>query len=87
MSWSSIIKTAFSTPAEVHAFVIGFYHGLLPHRGIPRRVRVGNSDVQKEIHYAKGGYIAGEASKYGVFLAAGALSGDILCGQFLHLVI
>lgn len=68
----STLRTAFSTPAEIHSFVIGFYWGLMPHRGIPSRVPTNNSDVHEEIHYARGGYVAGELSKYGLLFGAGS---------------
>ena len=72
MDRSKLFKTAFSTPAEIHSFVIGFYYGLLPHKGIPKKVANSNADVQKEIHYARGGYVAGELSKYGLIAGVGS---------------
>ena len=59
MSKLKILKTAFDTPAEVHAFVHGFYGGLKrPHR-YPSPPESGES--AREGHYWKGGVIAAKA--------------------------
>jgi len=68
-------KGPFSTYAEWHSFVIGFYHSYDPRsEGIPHALSDAgspryNPDVDKEIHMAKYGYIVGEYSKYGIGLA------------------
>lgn len=59
MSRTDVLKTAFSTPTEVHAFVHGFYAGLKrPHR-YPSLPEGGES--AREPHYWKGGVIAAKA--------------------------
>lgn len=59
MSRSDVLKTAFSTPAEVHAFVHGSYAGLKrPHR-FPSPPDSGES--AREDHYWKGGVITAKA--------------------------
>lgn len=56
---SDPLNTAFSTPAEVHAFVHGLYAGLKrPHR-FPDAPTSGESG--REDHYWKGGVITAKA--------------------------
>lgn len=59
------------TPAEVHAFAIGVYHGVAETRRIPEEVRTGNKDVKKEIHYAKGGFVVGVLLKWSFLILIG----------------
>lgn len=57
MSRTDVLKTAFSTPAEVHAFVSGVYGGLKrPHRypGPPEQ-------WESEAWYWKGGVLTAKA--------------------------
>jgi len=48
-----------SYPAEWHAVGHGLYDGLRSWRGKPQRPPPDNPDVDKEIHYYKGGYVVG----------------------------
>lgn len=67
-------KGIFSTYAECHSFIIGFYHSLSPKsEGIPKELSDKespryNHDVDKEPHMAKYGYVSAEYSKYVLFI-------------------
>jgi len=52
------ISEFLSTYAEIHAFIHGVYSGITEWKGIDSAT-MQNPDVQKEVHYAKGGYILG----------------------------
>ena len=57
-----------STYAEVHAFVIGVYTGLVEWKGLDDKT-MQNPDVKAEIHYAKGGYIAGTLLRWAMIIS------------------
>jgi len=67
-AWKGIFskKGQYIDFVEGHAFINGVYYGILPHRGIPKKVDndVTAHDIQKEPHYARAGYILGETGKY-----------------------
>jgi len=60
-----------STYAEIHAFVLGIYCGLTEWKGLDSET-LNNPDVQKEPHYAKGGYILGTLLRVAIILLIGA---------------
>jgi len=57
-------KGPLSSYAEWHSLGIGFYHGVSEDKQIPTKVLQSNSDVSKEPHYAKTGFVFGVAAKY-----------------------
>ena len=64
-------KGSLISTKEVHAFGIGIYHGITPHKEIPKTVMEDNEDVRREPHYAKGGFIAGRLLAVGGGAVAG----------------
>lgn len=64
----------FSYAAEHHAFSIGFYEGLKDFKdwnGLPDEM-LDNPDVEKEPHYARGGYVIGSLVRVALYLTVGA---------------
>ena len=59
-----------STYTEIHAFVLGIYCGLTEWKGLDSET-LSNPDVQKEPHYAKGGYIVGTLLRVAIILLIG----------------
>lgn len=57
-------KGPLSSYPEWHSFMIGIYHGVSEDKQIPTKVMQSNSDVSKEPHYAKAGFVFGVAAKY-----------------------
>jgi len=57
-------KGLLSTYAEWHALGIGVYHGVSEDKQIPTKIFKSNSDVSKEPHMAKTGFVLGVAAKY-----------------------
>lgn len=55
MSKIDVLKTAFDTPAEVHAFVHGLYKALITANPKPD-----TPDSLSELHYWRGGYLVGK---------------------------
>lgn len=61
-----------STHEEVHAFVHGIYAGLTEWKGLDSET-MRNPDVQKELHYAKGGYVVGTVMRVVIILLIGKI--------------
>jgi len=57
------IGELFSSYAEIHAFIHGFYAGFVEWRGIDSAMQY--EEVRKEPHYAKAGYIVGTLLRIG----------------------
>jgi hypothetical protein len=70
-----MIEEFLSSNREIHAFGIGVYHGFIDIRdwsGLPDELPDENDDVDREPHYAKGGYVLGAVLRIGCVLLLGS---------------
>jgi len=66
-------KSFLNNHSEVHALGIGMYEGfkdLKDFDGLDKQAK-NNPDVEEEIHYAKGGYVAGATIRVIIYILLG----------------